>query len=130
MAKIRIRQRSEILLVMFGAMGIYAAALATLFFLWLGCVPATSSEEHSDQIAREFVSLLEGRKFEEIARLFHYPSSYSEEERNNDLEAVAASLAIIFDLFGWSTDVREGRASGNFFLVGVFGGVPRQPFAD
>lgn len=69
--------------------------------------------------ADHFVATARAGHATSLAEMFHYPSSYSSDEREEDVEAVAVSLAWLLEEFGSIEEVTRVDSPAVFFGVEV-----------
>jgi len=70
----------------------------------------------------QIVQLLQAENFEEVARLLHYPATYTPQERLADQAAVADSLRFLAGEVGHLDKVVVVREPVTFYKVSVSGG--------
>jgi hypothetical protein len=80
------------------------------------------SKAPSMSAARELLSYLEEGAYTEAAERFHYPPSYSVEERARDVALVKASLEVLLRRLGPIHQVEDGSEEPPIAHVGIGGG--------
>ena len=75
-----------------------------------------------NKLADQFFSQMQESKFEEAAKLFHFPPSYSHEERNHDIAAVARMLEFFSAEFGKSNSPHIDHSEALFWNLLAMGG--------
>lgn len=90
--------------------------------LSLALFAGVSLADEGEGTPGRFAKLAANADAKSMAKLFHYPPSYSEAERREDQEAVAESLEWLLSKTGTPQDVAARNVPADFYEVGVFGG--------
>ena len=100
-------------------------ARSIAFLIWtisacaLAAEPPTNSEPI--QLAQQAVELAEASNTADLAALFHYPPTYSQGEREEDIAGIASLLSFIFSEFGKPAGTRTHTDPASYYEVGLFG---------
>jgi hypothetical protein len=96
------------------------------FAIWAFSASALAAEPsvntEPSQLAQHAVDLAEASKTTDLASLFHYPSTYSQDERTEDTAGIADSLGFIFSEFGKPKNIQINTDPASYYEVGLFGG--------
>lgn len=71
--------------------------------LWVGLAlvgPVAAEEPDPSEIAGDVLKLLLAKDCEAVAELMHYPESYTDAERMEDVKGVADGIAVLLEEFG------------------------------
>ena len=104
-------------------MRIKYVSIAICFALLCILSPKVYCQQQSDQsaLAVEFLTLMQNDSFGVAAELFHYPSNYSIEKKNEEINSVKEDLKKYKDAFGNIIETGNSLPEAHYIGIGVSG---------
>jgi hypothetical protein len=93
-----------------------------IIFQALILLAAVASAQDRQHVANQFVESARSGDSAVLAKLFHYPSTYSQVKQSEDAKGVAQTLAWLFSEFGDIEAAEPSRSKAAFYAFGAMGG--------
>ena len=92
-----------------------------LIMLFGATIHAFSQDQDPESMAREYLSLVEQNRFDAAASLFHYPKSYTDQQKKSEFYSVKKGLKGLKDNLGNITQILNYIPDGKYVGYGVSG---------
>ena len=101
---------------------IFRTALIVSFF-FLVATPQVIAQQSTGPslVAEQYISLMARGYFEQASNLFHYPNSYTTEEKRSEFNSLKTDLQKYAETFGNIIETSNSMPEGNYIGIGVSG---------